>query len=271
MPQADVGGVRLHYEVSGSGPMLVLLNGIFQRLEAWDALLAHFPHRTLLRYDMRGQGRSDAPPGAYTPALHAQDLQGLLAATGVERCALLGLSNGGVVAQHFASTRPPGLDALVLACTTPRLDPLLRAKVESWAAALEAGGTRLRIKIAAPWAWGKRFTEANPQALAADALAAAAELAPAEPAQRALLEGFLTMDDLRPALGRIETPTLVLSGGDDLLFPPAYGREIAAAIPGASFEVLPGVGHVAPVEDPAGFAGRVHAFLAGTVEGVNWC
>jgi 3-oxoadipate enol-lactonase len=269
VPSVDLGGVRLHYELSGCGPVLVLLNGIFQRQEAWDPLLARIPGWRLLRYDMRGQGRSEAPPGAYNPALHAQDLQGLLAATRVERFALLGLSNGGVVAQHFASTRPPGLEGLVLACTTPRLDPLLRAKVESWAAALEAGGTTLRIKVAAPWAWGQRFTAGNPQALGPEALAAAAELAPTEAAQKALLEGFLTLDDLRPALARVEAPTLVLSGEDDLLFPPAYGREIAAAIPGARFEVHPSVGHVAPLEDPAGFTGRVNAFLAGLTEGVR--
>mgnify|MGYP000719456198 CR=1 FL=1 len=69
---------RLRYEVVGEGPPVVLLNGLFQRLESWDPVLPHLQGFALLRYDMRGQGESEAPEGAYTPGVHAEDLLGLL-------------------------------------------------------------------------------------------------------------------------------------------------------------------------------------------------
>ncbi|MFX4937286.1 alpha/beta fold hydrolase, partial [Acinetobacter baumannii] len=69
--------VRLRYEVVGEGPPVVLLNGIFQRLESWDPVLPYLEGYTLLRYDMRGQGGSEAPEGPYPPEVHAEDLLGL--------------------------------------------------------------------------------------------------------------------------------------------------------------------------------------------------
>jgi 3-oxoadipate enol-lactonase len=132
--------VRLRYEVVGEGPKVVLLNGIFQRLESWDPVLPHLKGFALLRYDMRGQGESEAPEGPYTPRLHAEDLLGLLDRLGWEEAALVGLSNGGIVAMALALLAPERVRGLALACTTPYLDPALRAKVESWLHALRVGG-----------------------------------------------------------------------------------------------------------------------------------
>ena len=58
---------RLRYRLEGEGPPVVLLNGIFQRLESWDPVLPHLTGFTLLRYDMRGQGESEAPEGPSPP------------------------------------------------------------------------------------------------------------------------------------------------------------------------------------------------------------
>ncbi len=157
MPSLAVNGTELFYQMdhpagtsgltpSPPRPVLVLANGIFQRVEAWEPLMPYLQGFRVLRYDMRGQGRSGVPQGAYTPVLHADDLQALLEALHIETYSLLGLSNGGVVAQVHASRRPPGLQKLILLCTTPRIDPLIRAKVESWQRALEWGGTKGRLR-----------------------------------------------------------------------------------------------------------------------------
>lgn len=317
MPEVEVNGTKLYYQLEGSGPVLVLANGIFQRVEAWEPLMPHLQGRspsgrgkprapdgrslsgrgearapegrspsgrgeprapegqspsgreearasggfTVLRYDMRGQGRSAVPEGAYTPELHAQDLEALLAALGLERYHLLGLSNGGVVAQVFAARRPAGLQSLTLLCTTPRLDPLIRAKVESWRLALEWGGTRGRLRVALPWIWGRAYLEAHPEMDSPPSLEQMFAAAPTEEAQRNLIAGFLTLGDLRPRLAGVHVPTLVVSGEEDLLFPPCYGQEIAEAIPGARHHVLSAVGHVAVLEDTPGLARLLHEFL----------
>lgn len=263
MPERAINGTTLFYRLDGpeAAPWLVLLNGIFQRTEAWEPLMPYLQGFRVLRYDMRGQGQSATPPGPYPPELHASDLAALLEALKITRYHLLGLSNGGVVAQVYAAQQPAGLQKLILLCTTPRLDPLVRAKVASWRQALAWGGTRGRLQIALPWIWGRAYLEAHPEITTEAALLQMEQAAPTPEAQQYLLDGFLAMEDLRPRLNRVKAPTLVLSGADDLLFPPYYGQEIAATIPQATHQVLPQVGHVAPIEDTAGLAGAITGFL----------
>ncbi|MFN3391265.1 MAG: alpha/beta fold hydrolase [Meiothermus ruber] len=263
MPEQAINGTTLFYRLDGpeEAPCLVLLNGIFQRTEAWEPLMLYLKNFRVLRYDMRGQGQSAVPPGPYPPEQHAGDLAALLEALKIPRYHLLGLSNGGVVAQVYAAQQPAGLEKLILLCTTPHLDPLLRAKVASWRQALAWGGTRGRLQVALPWIWGRAYLEAHPEIADEASLSQMEQAAPTPEAQQNLLDGFLAMEDLRPRLKRVRAPTLVLSGEDDLLFPPCYGQEITAAIPQATHRVLPQVGHVAPVEDTAGLAGAILRFL----------
>ena len=107
---------RLRYRLEGEGPPVVLLNGIFQRLESWDPVLPHLTGFTLLRYDMRGQGESEAPEGPYPPRAHAEDLLALLDEAKLSRPALVGLSNGGSVAVGAALRAPGRLCGVGLCC-----------------------------------------------------------------------------------------------------------------------------------------------------------
>ncbi|GAB5602533.1 hypothetical protein FJNA_10580 [Thermus sp. FJN-A] len=250
---------KLRHRVQGEGPRVVLLNGLFQRLESWDPVLPYLEGFTLLRYDMRGQGESEAPEGAYTPRAHAEDLLALLDRIGWREAALVGLSNGGIVALEAARMAPERVRALILACTTPYLDPVLRAKVESWLHALRAGGTLLRLRVALPWVFGARFLNAHPELLDEEGLRALAAQAPTEAAQERLLLGFLTFSDLRPGLKGLHLPALVLYGEEDLLFPRPYAEVLAEAL-GARLSPLP-TGHAAPLEDPPAFARAVRNFL----------
>ncbi|RTH15859.1 alpha/beta hydrolase [Thermus scotoductus] len=252
---------RLRYRVEGEGPKVVLLNGLFQRLESWDPVVPLLRGYTLLRYDMRGQGESEAPEGLYTPKVHAQDLLALLQELGWEEAFLVGLSNGGIVALQAALMAPTRFRGLVLACTTPYLDPALRAKVESWLHALRAGGTLLRLRVALPWVYGARFLNAHPGLLGEEGLALLQAQAPTEAAQERLLLGFLSLKDLRPALKGLDLPALVLYGEEDLLFPQPYALALAEAL-GARLQALP-TGHAAPLEDPRAFAQAVRSFLEG--------
>ncbi|WP_337868232.1 alpha/beta hydrolase [Meiothermus sp.] len=266
MPRLAIRTTELYYQLDGpaepmQNPVLVLANGIFQRTEAWEPLMPHLQGFTVLRYDMRGQGQSAVPEGPYTPALHADDLEVLLQTLGIDNYYLLGLSNGGIVAQIHAIRQPRGLQKLILLCTTPRLDPLTRAKVESWQWALEHGGTRGRLQIALPWIWGRTFLESHPEINTPQALEQMSEQAPTLEAQKNLLAGFLTLEDLRPQLRGIRVPTLVLSGEEDLLFTPFYSQEIANAIPQTVHHVLPSVGHVAALENTALLAQEILSFL----------
>ncbi len=272
MPSIDVGGATLAYErtdtssgavATNARPTLILMNGIFQRIERWDPVLPFFEGYDVLRYDMRGQGRSAAPPGVYTPEVHAADLRGLVCALGIRRYFAVGLSNGGIVAQThaLAGEGARGLDGLVLVCTTPRLDPALRSRLASFRDALDAGGVALRLKVSIPWAFGAPFLAMHPELLAPDAIASGVASSPTVKAHESLLDGILSLGDLRPRLETVRLPTLVLAGQEDVLFPPSYSAEITTSIRGSELVVAKGLGHTLPLEDPRVFAAHVRRFV----------
>lgn len=266
MPLIGINNTELYFQIDTVGtpsnqPTLVLANGIFQRVEAWEPLMGYLEGLSVLRYDMRGQGRSAVPEGAYTPELHADDLEALLAALNIPNYSLLGLSNGGVVSQVFAARRPSSLHKLILLCTTGYNDGLIRAKVESWRLALEQGGTAARLRTALPWIWGRSFFNAHPELVEAAAFEQMLLAAPTVQAQLNLIAGYLSLDDLRPSNRHIAVPTLILSGQEDLLFPPHYSQDIAVSIDGAVHHVLSQVGHVAPLEDTPALARQIRSFL----------
>src|SRR5947208_16408430 len=117
---AEAADTTLHYDLRGSGPRRVgLTHGLGSDLEYWaphvDALAAH--HR-VLRWDLRGAGRSAKPPGPYDPGLFARDLGALLDRLGEPEAHLVGHSGGGVVSQRFALDFPERTRSLVLASTS---------------------------------------------------------------------------------------------------------------------------------------------------------
>src|SRR6266540_3962879 len=94
---AKVNGTRLFYEVAGSGHPLVLIHGHILDRRMWDDQFAVFARRfRVLRYDMRGYGRSALPMGE--PYHAVDDLKALLDYLGIARTYVLGLSKGGIVA-----------------------------------------------------------------------------------------------------------------------------------------------------------------------------
>ncbi len=249
MPHASVDGLRLYYELHGPEAAfpVVCINGLTMDTNAWalqvPALAARF--RVVL-YDGRGQGQSDKPEGPYLPDQHARDLVGLLDALGLERAHLLGLSNGGVIAMSVAARHPERVASLVLVDTFAHSDTLMQAKLDSWLAALEAGGPGARFDVALPWIWSRAFLEQH-----ADEVRALRQRAAQAPvhAVRALIEGARQID-VRPLLSHIRAPTLVLVGEEDVLTPIWCAREIVEAIPNASLVVIGGAGHAPTIERP---------------------
>lgn len=290
-------GVELHVEleraarggVADPAPVL-LLNGVTMSTESWNQLGRLLqPERTVIRYDMRGQGASDAPAGPYLRERHAQDLLSLLtdlAARGLTPLHVVALSNGGYVAQlllgwlerpelaegaglnaaeltQLAGTRGSFL-SLTLLDTFASADARLQAAVRSWLGALEAGGAPARFDAATPWVWGPDFLAANARALA-EARSQAAEQ-PQE-AVRALLEGLLasaaTEPDLKEALAGLALPLLVAVGEDDVLTPVRNHREVLEQFGRDPDELhlIPAAGHAAPIENPEAVAALIGPFL----------
>ncbi|HEX8353421.1 MAG TPA: alpha/beta hydrolase, partial [Pyrinomonadaceae bacterium] len=109
---AEVNGTRLYYETAGRGPAVVLLHGGLNDSRLWDEQMGPLSKRfRVVRYDLRGFGRSNAEPVEFWPT---EDLRALLDFLKIEKATLVGLSLGGIVAADFALEHPARVDRLIL-------------------------------------------------------------------------------------------------------------------------------------------------------------
>ena len=255
-------GIRLHYRIHGSAgkPWMVLLNGLLSDLTMWAGAVTELAcHFRVLSFDGRGQGRSDAPvEGPYTTAMLAEDAANLFHALGVERPWLVGLSNGAAISLELLSSRPEDFAGAILTSSTPRIDFAMALKTRHWADALELGGPLMLFDAAAPFLWGEAFLQARYSVLRAYHQVVTGEGRPAH-GNLHQIRGIQDWD-IRGRLHRVKAPVLVLSGAEDLLTPPWKCAETARGIAGSQFEIVPGVGHAFPVEDPKRFVQRVLEF-----------
>jgi len=117
-------GVRLFHRFDGpaNAPVLLLSNSLGTALEMWDPQMPAFAERfRVLRYDMRGHGRSAVPPGPYSIADLGRDVLALLDANGIDRVRFCGLSMGGMTGMWLGCNAPERLEKLVLCNTSAQL------------------------------------------------------------------------------------------------------------------------------------------------------
>jgi 3-oxoadipate enol-lactonase len=239
--------VIVHHVVTGppDAPALVLSNSLGATLAMWDRQAEPFAERfRLVRYDIRGHGRSPVPPGPYSIDDVGADLIALLDHLEIERAHIAGVSLGGMTAMWMGIHAPERVDRLVLCCTSAKLGP-----PEMWverAATVRAHGTGA-VAAAGVGRWLTDGYRASHPEVAAE-LEAMIASTPAEgyASGCAILEHM----DLEPRLGEIRAPTLVIAAAQDPSTPPEHGERIAWAIPGARFELVDPGAHLAVIERP---------------------
>ncbi|QEL23473.1 3-oxoadipate enol-lactonase [Bosea sp. F3-2] len=258
MPVIEANGVNLFYELSGptEAPIVAFSNSIGTTLAMWDTLVPALRGRyRILRYDTRGHGRSQVVDQPITIDDLADDLLGLLDALAIERVHLVGLSLGGMTAQALAGRAPERLASLTLMATAAR--------------APNPGGFAERAKLVrakgmAPIVDTVRRLWFTPEFLssAPDKVAPVLEtFAGIDPEGYAACCDAIGRMDLRPALGSVRAPTLVIAGRDDPATPVASAEQIAALIPQAELVVLPKAAHLLVIEQPEAAAAHLLAFL----------
>ena len=256
-------GLKLHYRIQGNpeGPWLVLLNGLLSDTTMWAGVLPGLADRyRILTFDSRGQGKSDAPlEGPYPTALLAREAWELFLALGISRPWLIGLSNGSAMSLELLSTHPGAFAGAVLTSAMARFDFAMSLKAEHWARCLEVGGPLMQFDAVAPFLWGDAFLEARHGVLRAYHQVVTGGDKP-QHGNLHQIRGTRGWD-IRDRLDQIQAPVLVLSGAEDLLTPPWKCLETARRIPDSRFEVVPGIGHAYPVEDPKGFVARARYFM----------
>ena len=122
MPKIDRDGVKIHYEVHGDGPPLILTHGYSSTSAMWQGQVAALSkHHRLILWDMRGHGQSDYPedPKAYSEALTVGDIAALLDQVGAKQAIVGGLSLGGYMSLAFYRAHPERVSALLIIDTGP--------------------------------------------------------------------------------------------------------------------------------------------------------
>jgi pimeloyl-ACP methyl ester carboxylesterase len=238
---------------------VVLLHGIGGSGALWGPTLPALGAHRAIAWDMPGYDASPPLPRMTFPAL-AEALRALLDAGGIARADLVGHSMGGMVALEFARAHPARVRSLVLCATSAAFggrDPGFREQfLAARLAPLDAGRSMAEI---APGVVGAMLGDA-PDPAAAPAAIAAMSAVP-EATYRAALE-CLTGFDRRADLPRIAAPTLLIAGERDVTAPVRGMERMQAAIPAARLVVIPGAGHLVPLERPAAFNQALTAFLA---------
>jgi 3-oxoadipate enol-lactonase len=237
--------VELAHSVEGAGPAVVLASSLGTTREmfaAQRALLAR--DRTVISYDHRGHGGSPVPPGPYTVADLGGDVLALIDRLELDRVSFVGLSLGGMVGLWLAANAPERVERLIVICSSAYAGP-----PEPWAqrsaAVIAAGGTQtIADAVVARW-FTPAFATSHPETIATAKRWLLASPAVGYAGCCAAIETL----DLRPQLGEITAPTLVISAADDEALPPPQGRTIAAGIPAARFELLPRGAHIVTIEE----------------------
>ena len=264
MPRATVGGMGLHYDWHGRhpGPPVVLVMGLGGDSTAWPYQLAAYTRRyRCLVFDNRGVGQSDAPDTPFTVRDMAGDLLGLLDVLDVPEAHLLGVSLGGAIVQEAALAAPGRVRSVQLHATWAGPDPWFDAVVTAFRLARAGLSPEGWIRATLPWLFSPgAFTE---QAGLLELIVRNGAHHPHPPP----LHGYLRQaeaalgHDARSRLPGLGAPTLVSVGREDILTPPRFAQELAALIPGARLELIPG-GHGALWERPSAFNEVGLAFLA---------
>jgi 3-oxoadipate enol-lactonase len=254
--------VRTHHVLEGpaGAPVVLLVHplGVTHRL--WDATAAALVAAGLrvLRYDVRGHGGSATPPGPYTVEEMAGDARALLDALGIGDVHFVGMSMGGLVAMAFALAEPARVRSLVLCDTTACYGPGVTPMWEDRIRVAESRGMTAELveRTMAIW-FSPEFRAREPDVVAG----VTAALAVTDPRGYVASIRAIGWVDLRPRLGAIRAPTLVVVGEKDPGTPPAMAREIHERIAGSRLLVLPGAMHASPVERGAEFNRALLDFL----------
>jgi 2-hydroxy-6-oxonona-2,4-dienedioate hydrolase len=261
---APVEDARIYYEIAGEGRPFVMIHAGVADSRQWNNEFGHFARRfRVLRYDMRGYGKSEPVDGEFR---HLQDLAALLDTLHIDQPAILmGCSIGGGLAMDFTLTQPSRVAALIMVDSNPRgleLDVPEPAEFEEVEKAYNAGDLDLMAEIETQiWFDGVGRTpaqvnpamrqlayEMNRHALSLDAKGLGKRLPD-------------TQFSAAERLSELHVPVLVIVGAQDIPYMQAAADYMVEKIPSARKEIIEDAAHLANIDQPDEFRRIVTAFL----------
>jgi 3-oxoadipate enol-lactonase len=258
--RTNANGLSINYQIDGldNAPWIVFSNSLLTDISMWDDQAAELKktHR-VLRYDQRGHGGTQVTDGKYSFAMLTTDVIALMDALAIRRASFAGISMGGMTALFLAQKHADRFDRIIACDCGPASTP---ASAQQWSERMELAkskGMPALADVTIPRWFPPEFVASK-----APVLDKVRGMINATPYQGfAGCAAALSDYDLKPGLGGIKTPTLLMCGTKDATYPGM--KQIKEAVPGARLVELDGAGHLSNLEQPAAFTKAVADFVKG--------
>jgi 3-oxoadipate enol-lactonase len=257
----DANGIKMHYVMDGNPnkPWLTMVTGITNDTTMWDGqidVLKEDFH--ILRYDLRGQGKTQATPSPYTIDLLSRDLIALWDALGIQKSHLMGLGLGASISLAIGIHYPERILSLVPCCCRAKMAPDFASMWLQLRDLVKLGGIEKIVENTAQRWFSESFKQQFPEKL--DAVRAMIR-GTSQDGYLGVVSAFIGLD-LENDLGKINVPTLLMGGEEDKVGGPRHVMlSIAERIPNAVYTPVPGAAHIANLQNPEGFNQILKSFL----------
>lgn len=262
MPKVRANNLTMHYDQQGSGEPLILIPYLAADHACYAFQVAEYAkHFTCISIDPRGAGETDKPGGDYSIELLADDVAAFMAALGIERAQVSGVSFGAAIGMWLAAKYPARVRSLSLHSAWPRTDPFLRTLVQGWQIMARASGSVAELIVFGifPWCFTPELYATKPEFI--ESLADFVRSRPAQP-----LDAFerqsnaVIAHDVEAQLPRIRVPTQITFGRRDVVTSTRFADRLGA-IPGSELVIFDGCAHAALYERVDEFNHRTLEFL----------
>src|SRR5918911_1745263 len=263
MPQVDIDGVMINYDVQGEGEPLLLIPYTSADHACYAFQLpAYTEHFSCIAIDLPGSGESEKRAGPYSTDGYADEIAAFLRAIGIERAHVAGMSLGAAVAIHVAARHPGRVRSLSLHSGWHATDDYLRIVVKQWRTLASALPTVADVVIEAifPWCFTPEMYVDRPEFV--DTLVEFVRGRPAQPVDAFVAQiDAVIAHDASAALAEIEVPTLITFGARDLVCSTRFAPAIKSGIAGSELVVFDHLSHAGLHEDPETFNRATLEFL----------
>ena len=263
MPKVKVNDITMSYEQQGTGEPLVLIPYLAADNACYAFQVADYAkHFTCISVDPRGAGQTDKPAGSYSTELFADDIAAFMAALGMDRAHVAGLSLGAATGMWLAAKHPDKVKTLSLHSGWTKTDPFLKVVAQGWQTMAKGLGsvTEMVIQGIFPWCFTPELYAAKPEYI--ESLAAFVRGRPAQP-----LDAFLRQSDAvighdaESQLGKIKAPTQITFGRHDVVTSVRFADAMKNGIRKSEMVVFEGCSHAPIYENVSEFNQKTLEFL----------
>jgi pimeloyl-ACP methyl ester carboxylesterase len=263
MPKVKANNITINYDQQGSGQPIILIPYLTADHACYAFQVAEYAkHFTCISLDLRGTGESDKPDGAYSTELLADDVAAFMRALGIPQAHVSGLSLGAVIGMWLAAKYPDTVTSLSLHSGWPKSDAFVRTIIQGLQTMATATNNVPEMVILAlfPWCLTPELYAAKPEYI--QSLADFVRSRPAQSVPSFMQQSNAVMaHDVESQLSRIQAPTLITFGRNDMLTSTRFADRMKGQIRNSALLIFEGCAHAALYEKVEEFNAKTLAFL----------